>query len=183
MSKLLTLITASIVAIGVAHGHAPGSAPNVSFPEAVALTDTEIRWQSGGGDGCAGSCTYYRITIRGDGLVTLEDVGWGARPPTAPTRQRRVAVERVVRLVDDFFAARFFESAGSFESRAAAVRKGDQLFIYSKGGIGASFVDLTLRFGPVSKTVRLGTETPLDLLRLKDQIWDIGGPHAPRPIP
>ena len=81
--------------------------------------------------------------------------------------------------MDDFFAARFFEGAANFESRHTAVRKGDQLFVHSRGGIGAGWVDLTLRLGAVSKTARLGEETPVDVLRLKDRIWEIGGPQAP----
>jgi hypothetical protein len=179
------LITALMIVIAAAYLQAqqPNSAKALQFPESVALADAEIRWQSGGGDGCAGYCTYYRITIRGDGLVTLEDLGWGGRPPAEPIRQRRVAVDSVVKLMDEFFAARFFEGAGNFENRHTAVRKGDLLFVYSRGGIGAGWVDLTLRLGPLSKTARLGTETPTDLVRLKDRIWEIGGPKTAWPVP
>ena len=66
-------------------------APNrVQLPDSVPLSDVEIRWQSGGGDGCPGDCTFYRITIGGDGFVTLEDLDWGAKPPKAAPRRRSI---------------------------------------------------------------------------------------------
>jgi hypothetical protein len=64
------------------------SASTTALPESVPLVDVEIRWQTGGGDGCAGDCTNYRITLRGDGLVSLEDLGWGSKPPKPEVRQR-----------------------------------------------------------------------------------------------
>ena len=90
---------------------AQSAAPRMTeLPSSVRLSDVEIRWESGGGDGCVGECTIYRVTVQGDGLVTLEDLGWGNRPPKAPTRRRSIAVEEVVALVNEFLDARFFEA-------------------------------------------------------------------------
>jgi hypothetical protein len=157
----------------------------ITLPESVALTDAEIQWRDGGGDGCArpaGDCTNYRIAIRGDGLLTLEDLGWGGRAPKERPRQRTLPVDSVVTLIDDFLTARFFESPDSFANRNTAVRRGERLFFYSKGGVGGGWVDLTLRLGHLSKTVRLENETPTDFVRLKERIWEIGGPNGAWPV-
>jgi len=156
----------------------------VALPESVRLSDAEIQWQSGGGDGCAGDdCSYYLITIGGDGLVTLSDLGWGDRLSKWPTRQRSIPTDSVVALLDEFLKVRFFEGPDNFKGRRVAVRKGDSLFLYSSGGgVGARWVDLTLRLGAVTKTVRLEEETPTDLARLGDRIFEIGGPKAPWPV-
>lgn len=152
------------------------------LPESVRLSDVEIQWQSGGGDGCAGDCTNYLIAIRGDGLVTLKDLGWGDKPAKSPTRQRSIPADSVVALVDEFLKARFFESPDNFKSRRVAVRKGDSLFVYSTVGTGAGWVDLTVRLGSVTKTLHLENETPTDFVRLRDRVFEIGGPKAPWPV-
>jgi len=155
----------------------------VELPESVRLSDVEIQWQSGGGDGCASDCSYYLITIRGDGLVTLKDLGWSDRLAILPTRQRSIPADSVIALLDEFLKARFFESPDNFKNRRVAVRKGDSLFPYSSvGGVGARWVDLTVRLGSVTKTVRLEEETQTDLVRLRDRIFEIGGPKGPWPV-
>jgi hypothetical protein len=148
------------------------------LPESAQLSDVEIRWQSGGGDGCAGECTNYRITIRGDGRLTLEDLGWGMKPPKASPRQRSVPTNVPVSLVNELLKARFLEAPSAFAGSRVAVQKGGSLFFYSSGAAGAPWVDLTLRIGPNSKTVRLAEQTPQELRSLERRIWEIGGPKA-----
>jgi hypothetical protein len=77
------------------------SASTIALPGSVPLADVEIRWQSGGGDGCAGDCTNYRITLRGDGLVSLEELGWGNKPPKSEARQRSIPADDVVALINE----------------------------------------------------------------------------------
>ena len=149
------------------------------LPESAPLSDVEIRWQSGGGDGCAGDCTHYRITVRGDGVVTLEDLGWGSRPPKAALRQRSIPADIAVALINDLFKARFVEAPSAFAGPRVAVRKGDALsFYWTSVGVGLPWVDLTLRVGPSVKTVRITEETPQDLRSVERRISEIGGPQA-----
>jgi hypothetical protein len=154
----------------------------IQLPESVNLSDAQIQWQSGGGDGCAADiydCAYYRIILRADGVVTLEDLGWGDKPPKTATRQRSIPAADVIALINQMFDARFMGPENNFHNGPIAVRKGESLFLYgSSGGIGARWVELTLRIGAVSKTVRLGGKTPTDLLRVRDRIWEIGGPKT-----
>ena len=181
---LKTMVVASAFAVGVGLADRVSAQDALSkpilLPESVNLSDAQIQWQSGGGDGCASSlydCAYYRIILRGDGLVTLEDLGWGDKPPKAATRRRSIPAVDVIAL-NQLFDARFWGPETNFHNGPIAVRKGDLLFLYSTGGGSGGWVDLTLRIGPVSKTVRLGEKTPTDLLRVKDRIWELGGPKA-----
>jgi len=176
VASLLTLLSAST-------GQGPATQPlasvNAALPFSAELSDVEIRWQSGGGDGCAGVCTNYRITMRGDGVVTLEDLGWGERRPQAGLRTRDIGVEAFVATVNQLFKARFLEAPGDFANTRVARREGDMLNFYSSGGIGGGWVNLTLRAGSFTKTVRVGGEnTPAELLQLTDLVWSIGGPNA-----
>jgi hypothetical protein len=183
--KHMSVIPAVVVGIGLTSLSAQqGTALKaVALPESVRLSEVAIQWQSGGGDGCAGDCSNYFIIIRGDGLVTLKDLGWGDRPARFATRQRSIPADSVVALLDAFLKARFFESPDNFKNRSVAIRKGDTLFLNSSvGGVGAGWVDMTVRLGTVTKTVRLGGETPTDLARLRDRIFEIGGPKAPWPV-
>jgi hypothetical protein len=147
----------------------------VQLPSTVRVSDVEIRLLTGGGDGCNGPrCVNYRITIRGDGSVELEDVG---TPPTPPTRRRSVAGDLVLTLVNEFLKVRFFDALDHYDWTPFAVRKGDSLVLYGRGGSGG-WTDITMRLGSASKTVRLEESIPADLLRLKDLVWRIGGPKA-----
>jgi len=185
MKQTSVVAAVLVVSIGTSLSAQQGTASKiVALPESVHLSDAEIQWQSGGGDGCASDdCSYYRITVRGDGLVTLSDLGWGERLSKWPTRQRSIPADSVVALLDECLKVRFFESPDNFKGRRVAVRKGDSLFLYSSvGGVGARWVDLTVRLGAATKTVRLEEETPRDLARLRDRIFEIGGPKAPWPV-
>jgi hypothetical protein len=116
----------------------------------------------------------HRITVRGDGRVTLEDLGWGGTPPKVAPRQRSMPADDAVTVINEFLKARFLEASGATR---VAVRKGDSLFFYGSGESGP-WVDLTLRVGSGSKTVRVDARTPPDLQVLRDRIWKIGGPKA-----
>jgi hypothetical protein len=169
-----------------------GSAPSAErqnttsqmvLPESAPLSDIEIRWQDGDGDGCGAKdiadCDYHRITVRGDGLVTLEDLGWGANAPTVGPRQRSVPTDDVVALLNDLLKARFLESPSTFAGPRHAVRKGDSVFFYwSSAGAGFRWVDLTLQVGANAKIVRLNELTPHDLRSVERRIWETFGPKA-----
>jgi len=153
------------------------------LPESASLSDIEIQWQDGHGDGCAAveiaDCDYHRITIRGDGLVILEDLGWGANAPIVGPRERSVPADNVVALLNDLLKARFLEAPSPFAGPRHAVRKGDSVFFYWMGpGVGMRWVDLTLRVGANAKTVRLNEQTPQDMRNVERRIWEIGGPKA-----
>jgi len=153
------------------------------LPESAPLSEIEIQWQDGGGDGCGAidiaECNYHRITVRGDGLVALEELGWSANAAVVGPRQRSIPTDNVVALLDDLLKARFLEAPSTFAGRRTAVRKGDSAFFYSMGGgAGWRWVDLTLRVGANAKTVRLDDQTPQDMRTVERRIWDIGGPKT-----
>ena len=67
---------------------------SVDSGSSIRLSDVEIGLVTGGGGGgCVGRCNIYRITIRGDGVVTREDIG---TLPRADTLKRTVDVGDVV---------------------------------------------------------------------------------------
>jgi hypothetical protein len=152
----------------------------VHLPSSARLSDVEIRWESGGGDGCprAEGCSHHRITLHGEGFIELEELPWPAPQPKPPIRRRSISPDEIVRLVNEFFKAHFFEASDHYHDVFRARRTGDALAFTSSGGIGAGWVDLTLRINPAAKTVRLEENTPAELTALKDEIWRIGGPSA-----
>jgi hypothetical protein len=153
------------------------------LPESAPLSDVEIQWQDGDGDGCAAvdvaDCDYHRITVRGDGLVVLDDLGWGANAPMVGPQQRSVPIDIVVGLLNDLLKARFLEAPSTFAGPRHARRQGDSVFFDWVGpGEGMRWVDLTLRVGANVKTVRLNDQTPQDMRSVERRIWEIGGPKA-----
>ncbi len=155
----------------------------IVLPESVPLSEVEIQRRTGGGGGCNGECMDYRVTVRGDGRVTLEDLGWGGKPPAEAPRQRSIPADDAVALIDQLLKARFLEAPVEFDGTRRAVRKGDSLFFRGPGGGEFFWIDLTLRVGTIAKTVRLVDEqAPRDLRSVADQIWKIGGPKA-WPVP
>ena len=154
------------------------------LPESAPLSDVEIRWQDGGGDGCAAKdhadCEHHRITVRGDGLVTLEDLGWGGNAPMVGPRQRSVPTDDVVALLNDLLKTQFLEAPSTFGGRRAR-RKGDSVFFDWMSGGSSPWVDLTLQVGANAKTVHLfllGDLTPQDLRSVERHIWETFGPKA-----
>ncbi len=149
----------------------------VQLPQSAQLSDVQIEWQSGGGDGCPGDCSFYRITLRGDGLVTLDDLGWYNTPPKAASRRRSIPADDVIALINQMFDGRFMSLRES-DGVPIAFRKGELLSFGQWGPSTGPWVDLTLRVGAIVKTVRLMEKAPADLLRVRDRIWEIGGPKA-----
>ena len=174
---ITTCLVVTLGSVALAERQDPTSL--MVLPESALLSEVEIQWQSGGGDGCAGDCTNYRITVRGDGLVTLEDLGWGSKAPKAAPRQRSIPVDNAVALIDELLKARFLEAPSSFAGARVARRKGDLVFFSWSVQAGAPWVDLTLRAGPKAKTVRMVNElTPQELRNVERRLWEIGGPKA-----
>jgi hypothetical protein len=54
----------------------------------------------------------HRITVREDGRVTLEDLGWGGTPPKVAPRQRSMPADDAVTVINEFLKARFLEASG-----------------------------------------------------------------------
>jgi hypothetical protein len=148
---------------------------HAQLPSSVRLTDVEIRLVTGGGDGCVGRCVNYRIIVRGDRTVELEDVG---SSPTAKTQKRSIAEGEVVALVNEFFKARFFDALDTYAGTSSVVLKGESLLLLGHDGGTRGWVEITMTLGSATKTVRLQESVPVELERLKDLVWRIGGPEA-----
>jgi hypothetical protein len=155
------------------------SPQNIELPYSLKSSDVEILWESGGGEGCASShCAHYRITLRGDGVVTVEDLGWGGQPPRLPVETRSIKEDEFTTVLNQLLDARFLEAPADLVKTRIAQRKGDLVYFYYVGGGIGSWVDLTLHAGSYRKTVRLHdleTTTPAALRSVRDRIWTIGG--------
>ena len=171
-TALLGVVVASIATS--ATGQPPSSGSAV-LPSSVNLSDVQIQLTTGGGDGCVGRCTAWRIVVRGDGAVELDDLG---TPPRAQAKQRQIDSEVVIELINEFLKARFFEALGYYGGIGSAVRSGDSLLLL--GGVAGTgpWTELVLRLGPTTKTVRLQDNVPVELQDLRDRVWQIGGPGA-----
>jgi hypothetical protein len=151
------------------------SVPGVD-PSAIRLSDVEIlAVTGGGGGGCVGRCNLHRITIRGDGVVTREDIG---TPPRADTLSRTIDVGEVVSLVNEFFRVRFFDASERVDSVTFVERKDDFLLLRGRGGVDRGTTDITIRLGARTKTVILTEHSPAELGGLRDRIFRIGGPQV-----
>ena len=146
----------------------------VVLPSSTPLSEVEIRLDRGGGGGCFGRCVAYRITILGNGLVKYEDL---AAPPVAP-QQRKVPVDNVVSLANEFLRARFFEASDRYVTESFLVHEGDRLLLRGRGGADGPRWDLTFRLGPLAKTVHLYLGYPASLGTLRDLVERMGGPQA-----
>ena len=144
------------------------------FPASVPVSDVEIRLVTGGGDGCQGRCVNHRITVHGGGLVELEDIG---SPPRDPTRRRSIPSDQVVALVNEALKAGFLDAPDRYDSTLSAFRKGDTLVFQAHGG-SAPWVEITMRFGSFTKTVRLQENVPSEIDALKARLFSVGGPQA-----
>ena len=155
------------------------------LPYSLNAADVEIQWQNGGGDGCASAhCADYRITLRGDGVVRTEDLGWGGQPPRQGIQTRSIAADEFVAVLNQLLDARFLDANADLVRLRVAAKKGDVFyFYYSGGGNDSPWVDLTLRAGSYRKTVRLHdmeTTTPAALRAVRDRIRSIGGVEGER---
>lgn len=146
--------------------------PPQQLPGSVPLSEVEIRLEHRVGGGCFGRCIHYRITVRGDGTVTYEDL---ADPPVAP-RERTVPVDDVVALANEFVRARFFEASDRYVGASFYVRQGEQLVLRGRGGSDGPTWDLSFRLGRVTKVVHLYLDYPEALGRLRDLVDRTGRP-------
>lgn len=169
------LIASSMVVWVGAGAAAQGpSAARTVLPASLALKDTEIVLVRDTGGGCIGRCVHYRVTIRGDGSVTYQDL---AEPP-APPRERTVSADDVVALVNEFVGTRFFEASDRYVGRSFYVRQGDQLLLRTGAAADGPEWDLSLRLGGLVKSVHLYLDYPEQLGHLRDRVDQIGGPRA-----
>ena len=175
----MTIHVMALAFVSAFSGLLASSQSGTELPYSVKTTDVEILWQSGGGDGCASThCANYLITLRGDGVVRAEDLGWGGQPPRLPVQTRSIKEDEFVTVLNQLLDARFLEAPAELVRTRVAQRKGDQLYFYFSGGGSDSWVDLTLHAGSYRKTVRLHdleTTTPAALRSVRDRIWTIGG--------
>jgi hypothetical protein len=145
------------------------------LPASIALSEVEIRLDRDTGGGCSGRCIRYRITVRGDGTVTYEDL---ALPPL-PSRGRTVPVDDVVTLVNEFLRASFFDASDRYAGKSFYVREGNDLLLHGmSGGSDWPSWDLRLRVGQAVKSVHLYFDYPDDLGRLRDRVERLGGPQV-----
>jgi len=158
----------------------PSSSRSNELPPSATLSDVDIRWQNEGGDGCAkvGGCSLYKITLRGDGFVELEELPWVPPRPKPAVRRRSIDPCQIVDLINELFRARFLEAPDVYHGVRVVIRKGDVLTFGSTGGVGGGWVDLTLRIGSMEKTVRLGDNPPVELRGVSERIWRMAGPDS-----
>jgi hypothetical protein len=157
------------------------SAQSTSMPSTALLSDVEISLVTGGHGGCVGRCVDYHITVRGDGVVELEDVG---TPPRAATQRRSITSDEVVSLVNEFLRARFFDAMNRYDTITFVVRQDDKVLLRSSGGIDGGAIYLTMRLGTLKKTVHLSNNVPVELRALANSVLRIGGrPELPQTWP
>jgi hypothetical protein len=144
------------------------------LPISVSPNDVEIRMTRESHGGCPGRCVRYRITISGDGTVRYEDL---ASPPI-PRRTRKVAVDDVVALANEFVRARFLEAPGKYVGQSFYVLRNGQLELHASGGADHPTWDLSFRLGTLQNSVHLELGFPDCLGRLRDLVDKLGGPEA-----
>ena len=81
-------------------------------------------------------------------------------------------------LVNELFKARFLEALDRYDNVLVVIRKEDVLTFGIRGGVGAGWVNLTLRIGSMAKTVRLGENPPVELRAFSERIWRMAGPES-----
>jgi hypothetical protein len=165
--SILTLVLV-VLFIPALHGQAP------VLPTSVSPNDIEIRMTRESHGGCAGRCVHYRVTISGDGTVRYEDL---ASPPV-PQQTRRVPVDEVVALMNEFVRARFLEALVRFVGQNFYVLQNGQLELHGSGGADHPTWDLTFRLGTLQNSVHLELGITDYLARLRDLVDKLGGPEA-----
>ena len=149
------------------HGQVP------VLPSSISPNEVEIRMTRRAGGGCYGRCLHYRVTISGDGTVRYEDL---ASPPV-PQRIRRVAVDEVVALANEFVRARFLEAHPvRYVGESFYVLQNGQLVLHGSGAIDIPIWDLSFRLGTLENSVHLEHGIPNHLGRLRDLVDKLGGP-------
>jgi hypothetical protein len=148
--------------------------PRPTLPNTLELKDIEIVLVRDTGGGCPGRCVHYRVTIQGDGTVTYQDL---AEPPV-PAQTRKVPIDDVVALVNQFVGARFFEAPDRYVGKSFYARQGDRLLLRGTAGADGPVWHLNLRLGGAMKSVHLYLDSPAYLRELRDHVDQIGGPQA-----
>ena len=97
----------------------------------------------------------YEITVRGDG--TVEYNGGGL---VEGTRTRKIPVDEVVTLVNEFFQARFFDALASYESNTFIVQGDTVSFRFRSRTDDKPQADLIVRIGDHKETVSLYDNYP-----------------------
>jgi hypothetical protein len=168
-SSTFAALVLGVLFISTLHSQAP------FLPTAVSPSDVEIRMtRRHGGGGCYIRCVNYRVSISGDGTVRYEDL----TPPPAPQRTRRVAVDDVVALANEFVRARFLEAPGRFDGESFYVLENGQLAIRRSGGADHPTWNLSFRLGTHQNSVHMELGIPDYLARLRDLVDKLGGPGA-----
>jgi hypothetical protein len=152
------------------HGQAPVLPPSISPNE----VEIRMRYYFGGGGCPEPRCVVYRVTISGDGTVRYEDL---ASPPV-PARTRRVAVDEVVALANEFIRARFLEAPETYVGQSSYVLQDGQLLLRGSAYADYPTWDLSFRLGTLQKSVHLMVGYPDYLGRLRDLVDKFGGPAA-----
>jgi hypothetical protein len=153
----------------------------VAAAQSVSISEVEVRLVRTPHGGCAGPCSRYAVTVRGDGTVTYDGtVIYSGAGQVAGARTRSISVDEVLSLVNEFLRARFFEARNTYLHPASTiVRNGDTVvFQGADGGSDNPEVDLTLRIGDRSKTVTLRNNYPAELGRLPELVDRLGGPQV-----
>lgn len=167
--SVLVALVLGVLFTPALHGQAP------VLPTSVSPNDVEIRMTRESHGGCPEPrCVHYRVTISGDGTVRYEDL---ASPPV-PQRTRRVAVDDVVALTNEFVRARFLEAPGRFEGEGFYVVEKGELVLRRSGGIDLPTWNLRFRLGSHQNSVYLVHGIPDYLARLRDLVDKLGGPEA-----
>lgn len=171
-ANLRLTVLAVLVLLGLLVPTPRAQAP--ALPTSVSPDEVEIRMLRGGGGGCVGRCVNYRVTISGNGTVLYEDL---ASPPV-PSRTRRVAVDDVVVLANEFVRARFFEAPERYVGQSFYVLQNGGLQLRGSGGADHPTWDVSFRLGPLQKSVHLEIGYPDYLGGLRDLVDKLGGPAA-----
>ena len=167
-SSILTLVLV-VLFMPALHGQAP------VLPPSISLNDVEIRMTRESGGGCPEPrCVHYRVTISGDGTVRYEDL---ASPPVAP-RTRKVPLDEVVALTNEFVRARFLEAPRRHVGKSFYVLQNGQLVLHASGAIDLPTWNLSFRLGTLQNSVHLEHEIPNHLGSLIDLVDKLGGPAA-----
>jgi hypothetical protein len=144
------------------------------LPPSLLPSDIEIQMSVHTYGGCSGRCIDYRVTITGDGTVRYEDL---ASPPLR-ARTRKVPIEEVVALTNEFVRARFFDAAPRYDGDRFYRLQDGKLELLAHGAADGMKSDLILRLGSAQKSVHLYIDFPAYLGRLKDLVDQMAGPTA-----
>jgi len=138
-----------------------------------ALSEVLVRMDRSPGCGCYGPRPSYSVSVRGTGEVEYRGTGF-----LKGVRTRTIALDDVVKLVDEFFRARFLDARDQYNFTPRAIRDGEGLAVRWRGGASGATIDLTLQLSDRKKSVRLSMDYPSELEHLAQLLDKIGGPEV-----